>query len=242
MIKQIFEDVPERLTKSYYGRKILAAYNAYGSGYGFCRFYACENGGVSGGTVHIYNSSMVIDGDVNAEDASMLIKMTKPASIEISGGTILKADGYKTRRRTLFRAVPHETDIDFADITVNANAEECYKILSESFENMGSFEDWYVDISHRIRHGVSELYYCGDTTVTKNFDIDGFAFVSYIATAKSARGKGSARRLLYCLADKFEKEGKGMHLFALDHRKTFYEAIGFKPVAEDILYELLIGD
>lgn len=233
MIKQIFEGIPERLTESYYGRKILAAYNAYGSEYGFCRFYACGNG-----TVHIYNSSMVADGEINTEDVSLLIKMTKPANIEISGGTILEAEGYEMRHRTLFRAVPKSTDVLFGDITVNGCAGECYKILSESFENMGSFEDWYVDISHRIRHGVSELYYYGDATVTKNFDIDGFAFVSHIATAKSARGKGAARRLLYCLADKFEKEGKGMHLFALDHRKTFYETIGFEPVAEDILYDM----
>lgn len=233
MIKQIFEGIPERLTESYYGRKILAAYNAYGSGYGFCRFYACGDG-----TVHIYNSSMVADGEINTEDVSLLIKMTKPANIEISGGTILEAEGYEMRHRTLFRAVPQSTDVLFGDITVNGCAEECYKILSESFENMGGFEDWYVDISHRIRHGVSEFYYYGDATVTKNFDIDGFAFVSHIATAKSARGKGAARRLLYCLADKFEKEGKGMHLFALDHRKTFYETIGFESVAEDILYDM----
>ena len=245
LIKQIYEDIPSRLTKSYYGKKIMAAYNAYGSGYDFCRFYACENPEVGFGTVYIYNSSMVIDGSVNADDISMLIKMTKPANIEISGGTLLQPEGYAMRHRTLFKAVPNKTDVDFSNVNVNTNAEDCYKILAESFENMGSFEDWYVDISHRIRHGVSELYYYGDTTVTKNFDIDGFVFVSHIATAETARGKGGARRLLYCLAERFAKEEKEVHLFALDHRKTFYEAIGFEPVAEDILFErkeLLIGD
>lgn len=216
----------------------MAAYNAYGSGYDFCRFYACNNSDGSTGTVHIYNSSMVIDGSVDADDISMLIKMTKPANIEISGGMLLQQDGYTMRHRTLFKAVPDKTDVNFDNVTVNSRMEECYKILAEGFENMGSFEDWYVDISHRIRHGVSELYCYGDTTVTKNFDIDGFVFVSHIATAEAARGKSGARRLLYCLADKFEKEGKGVHLFALDHRKTFYEAIGFEPVAEDILYEI----
>lgn len=240
MIKQIFEDaenMPSRLTKSYYGRKILAAYKAYGGKYDFCRFYACKTDEGGAGTVHIYNSSMVIDGDADLEDVSMLIKMTKPANIEISGGVHLNAEGYAGRRRTLFRAVPKGADVPFGDITVNSRFEECYGILAESFENMGSFEEWYVDISHRVRHGVSELYLWGDTTVTMNFDEDGFVFISHIATAASARGKGSARRLLYRIADKFEKEGKGVHLFALDHRKTFYEAIGFEPVAEDILYE-----
>ena len=242
LIKQIFDDIPSRLTKSYYGRKIAAAYNAYGSGYDFCRFFSCEKSDGSTGTVHIYNSSMVIDGHADTDDIAMLIKMTKPANIEISGGTLLQLDGYQMRHRTLFRVVPDKTDISFGEITINGCTDECYKILAESFENMGSFEDWYVDISHRIRHGVSEIYYCGETTVTRDFDIDGFVFVSHIATAASARGKGGARRLLYCLADKLAKEEKAMHLFALDHRKTFYEAIGFEPIAEDILYELLIGE
>lgn len=241
MIKQIYEDVPSRLTDSYYGKKIAAAYKAYGGEYGFCRFYACENGDESFGTAHIYNSSMVVDGAVNPEDIRTLVNFTKPLTVEIAEGTISRLDGYRPLHRTLFKAVPRETDVNFADVTVNGGFKRCYKILAESFENMGRFEEWYVDISHRVRHGVSRIYLYGDTTVTENFDVDGFVFVSHIATAKSARGKGSARRLLYRLADKFEKEGKSVHLFALDHRKNFYETIGFTPVAEDILYEL-IGD
>ncbi|MCM1330750.1 MAG: GNAT family N-acetyltransferase [Ruminococcus sp.] len=240
MIKQIYGDVCERCTDSYYGKKIAAAYQSYGGEYGFCRFFACENGGTFG-TVHIYNSSMVVDGTVNPEDIRTLVNFTKPLSIEIAPGTLSALDGYSPRHRTLFKAVPRETDVNFTDVTVNGDFKRCYEILAESFENMGRFEEWYVDISHRARHGVSELYLHGDTTVTENFDLDGFVFVSHIATAKAARGQGSARRLLYSLADKFEKEGKEVHLFALDHRKKFYETIGFTPVAEDTLYEL-IGD
>ena len=116
--------------------------------------------------------------------------------------------------------------------------EECYEILKESFDSFGSFDEWYVDISHRIRHGVSGLYLYEKTTVTKYFDIDGFVFVSGIATAASERGKGTARRVLRCLAEEFRTEGKRMYLFALDHRKSFYEAIGFLPVGGDILFEM----
>lgn len=232
-MKQIFEDIPNRLTDSYYGKKILAAYNAYGSEYGFCRFFSC-----GGGTVHVYNSSVVIDGDADTEDVCTLIKMTKPLNVEISVGTPLHIDGYDSLHRTLFKAVQGKTDVDFENVTVNSRMKDCYEILAEGFENIGRFEEWYVNMSHRIRHGVSELYYCGDTTVTKSFDIDGFAFLSYIATAEAARGKGGARRLLYCLAEKFEREGKAAYLFAFDHRKSFYEAIGFTPAAEDIYYRI----
>ena len=245
-MKRLYDEIPERLSDNYYGKKIMAAFLAYGAEYDFCKFYACGEG-----TVHIYNSSMVIDGKCVPEDVNILIEMTKPHSIEASSETTLQIPGYYERRhRTLFHAKTVDktesrtgrkngtTDISYDEISANGSARECFEILSESFENFGSFDSWYVDISHRIRHGVSGLYLYGKTTVTKCFDIDGFVFVSGIATAASERGKGSARRVLRCLAEKFRTEGKEMFLFALDHRKTFYESVGFEPIAEDILYEM----
>lgn len=237
MIRQIYYGIAERLTDSYYGRKIMAAYLSYGAGYDFCRFYACENPDGSGGIIHLYYSSMIIDGFVSSEDAETFIGMTNPMNIEVSGDTPIRAEGFKSSRRTLFRVKTGDTDIDFGDVDVNRRIADCYVILRDSFENMGTFENWYVDISHRIRHETAELYHWGSSTVTKAFDVDGFVFLSHIATAAAERGKGSARRLLYCIAKKLESEGKSGYLFALDHRKSFYEAIGFEAVSEDYFYE-----
>lgn len=237
LIKRIYENISGRVTDSYYGKKIMAAYLAYGGNYGFCRFYACEDGENSG-TVHIYNSSMVIDGICSQGDISLLIEMTKPISIEMSGGSALHIPEYYLKKhRTLFQCVPAETDIDPSDVALDRKFEKCFDILKESFDDIGSFDSWYVDISHRIRHGVSGIYLYGSTTVTECFDIDGMVFVSGIATAVTERGKGTAGKLLGYLAGEFEKEGKKMCLFALDHRKTFYSSIGSVPVDEDILYE-----
>ena len=184
---------------------------------------------------------MVIDGCVNSEDMETFIRMINLMNIEISGNSPINAAGFKASRRTLFRVKKGVTDISFGDVTVNSRIPECYDILRECFENMCEFENWYVDISHRIRHKTAELYLCGSTTVTKAFDTDGFAFLSHIATAENERGKGAARRLLYCIADKLESEGKSGYLFALDHRKSFYENIGFEAVGEDIFYEMICG-
>ncbi len=237
MIKRIYDGISERLTDSYYGKKIKAAFLAYGAAYDFCKFYACEGDGCWG-TVHIYNFSMVIDGNCDPEDILILANMARPVTIEVSSNLALQLpDDYERRSRTLFMGKPGETDIRESDIVTDSNFEECYAILKESFENFGSFDQWYVDISHRIRHGVSGLYLWNSTTVTKCFDIDGFVFVSGIATAERNRGKGCARRVLRCLAEKFEKERKNLYLFALEHRRTFYESIGFVPVGGDILYE-----
>lgn len=234
VIKQIFDGIPERVTDSYYGRKILAAYNAYGSGYDFCKFYSGGNG-----IIHTYNTSMVIDGDADIPETELFIKMTKPTSIEVKSEMPLQlCESYRMKHRTLFNVKSGKTDIKTDDVKVNSFTERCFEILSQSFDDLTDYSAWYVDISHKIRHNVSKLYLYGSTTVTRQFNINGFIFLSHIATAPEERGKGTARRLLYCLGNEAERRGENAYLFALDHRRSFYETIGFEPVYEDILYEM----
>lgn len=234
LIKQIYDGIPQLVSNTYYGYKILAAYLAYGSSYDFCKFYSCGDG-----IIHIYYSSMVIDGNIDVDELEMFINMMKPLNVEVSSKIALhNVRGLTKKHRTLFALKSGESDIKFNDVKVNAFTEKCYTILNESFENMGSFDMWYVDISHRIRHQVANLYLFDNTTITQQFNINGYVFLSHIATAKTKRGKGNARRLLYCLADKYRSAGCEAYLWALDHRKSYYESIGFEPVAEDILYEM----
>ncbi|MDE5576676.1 MAG: GNAT family N-acetyltransferase [Oscillospiraceae bacterium] len=234
MIKQIFDVTPEMVTDSYYGRKILAAYTAYGGGYDFCRFYSCGTG-----VIHIYNTSMVIDGNIDCDEAEMFIDLTKPVSIEMESKKTLHISGdYSTEHRTLFRVVPQKCDINIGNVKVNSCTDKCFEILNESFDDMLSYDDWYVDISHRIRHNVSKLYLYESTTITQQFNINGFIFLSHIATAKSQRGRGTARELLRLLGGEAEKRGETAYLFARDKRYSFYESIGFEPVYEDLLYEM----
>lgn len=234
VINQIFEVAPEIVTDSYYGRKILAAYTAYGGGYDFCRFYSCGSG-----VIHVYNTSMVIDGNIDCDEAGMFIDLTKPVSIEMESQKALHICGdYSAEHRTLFCVVPRKCDIDMDSVKVNSCTDKCFEILSESFDDMLSYDDWYVDISHRIRHNVSKLYLYESTTITQQFNINGFIFLSHIATAKSQRGRGTARELLRLLGNEAEKRGETAYLFARDKRYSFYKSIGFEPVYEDLLYEM----
>ncbi len=233
-MKQIFDGITELVTDSYYGKKILAAYLAYGAKYDFCKFYSCGDG-----IVHIYNASMIVDGDIDCSEIEMLVEMIKPTTIEVYSKIPLRISGsYCERHRTLFNVKSGNTDINLGCVNVNGFTQECYRILKNSFENMGEYDSWYVDISHRVRHNVAKLYLYENTTVTQQFNLEGFAFLSHIATDISSRGKGTARRLLYCLAEHYESQGVTAYLWALDHRKSFYESIGFEPVEEDILYEM----
>ncbi|MDE6763947.1 MAG: GNAT family N-acetyltransferase [Oscillospiraceae bacterium] len=234
MIKQIFEVVSDDVTDSYYGRKILAAYYAYGGNYDFCRFYSCGNG-----IIHIYNTSMVIDGNIDCDETEMFINMTKPVTVEIDNKMLLQLDRqYQAKHRTLFHVKSGKTDINISRVKVNSCIKNCFKILNECFDNMLSYDDWYVDISHRIRHNVSKLYLYEGTTVTQQFNINGFIFLSHIATVRAKRGRGTARKLLRLIGREAEEHSENAYLFALDHRRSFYETIGFEPIGEDILYEM----
>lgn len=234
LIKQIFEITPDDVTDSYYGRKILAAFYAYGGNYDFCKFYSC-----GGGIIHIYNTIMAIDGNVNCTETEMFINMAKPVAVEVNCKIPLQLDEqYQKKHRTLFHVKSGKTDINRSAVKVNSCTKKCFEILNESFDNMLSYDDWYVDISHRIRHHVSKLYLYEGTTVTQQFNINGFIFLSHIATAKSQRGRGTARKLLRLIGREAEEHSENAYLFALDHRRSFYETIGFEPVAEDILYEM----
>lgn len=238
LIKQIFDGIEEIAANSYYGRKILAAYRSYGARYEFCRFYSCENAGGGAGLIHVYYGSMVIDGEIDVSEAESFIKMIQPINVEISEEYSLNIAGYRAVPRTLFRVVPHDTELTFDTIAARGNLMSCYKILREGFEDMSSFDSWYVDISHRIRHKTAEIYLWENSTVTKAFDIDGYVFLSHIATAAEARGQGRARKMLYCIAGQLAAEGKTGYLFALEHRRSFYESIGFTPAGKDIIYLL----
>lgn len=234
VIKQIFDVSSEMVTDSYYGRKILAAFYAYGGDYNFCRFYSCE-----GGLIHIYNAGMVIDGDPDINEVEMFICMTKPAAVEAKSDIALQlCSAYEKVHRTLFRVKSVESGIDPNNVKVNSYTDKCFAVLNKSFDKMLSYDDWYVDISHRIRHNISKLYWYDNTTVTQQFNINGFVFLSHIATAPHTRGRGTARKLLWLIGSEAEKSGETAYLFALDHRRSFYETIGFEPVGEDILYEM----
>ena len=235
MKRQIFEFDESAFTDSWYGKKIRAYLNAYGAGYDFCRLYEAD----SGGYILVYNSTMTADGNFDKDELQGFINMLAPVTIEVSKRTPLQLGGeYTAYNKTLFRGVHRENNIDSDHIVKNAMLDKVYAVLEEGF-GITEFEAWYTDSSHRIRHGVSDIFLYGSTTVTKLFDVDDYVFLSHIATGASDRGKGTARNLLYWLCGEYEKQGKEVYLYAKDERVSFYEGIGFEAVDSDIFYERL---
>lgn len=232
MIKQVKDNSEIQLSGSIYGEKIAAAIRAYGLEYEFCRLFQSD----SGGYILIFNSTLVADGEFDINELESFINIMSPISVEMPHDILLSLYGYKKYRRTLFKAVPGKNNIKSENIIRNSMFRQVFDILGPSF-GITEFDMWYTDISHRIRHGVADLFIYENTTVTKQFDSGKYVFLSHIATAPEARGRGTAGNLLHYLCGELQNGDKTVCLFAKDERVTFYESLGFIPIYNDILYE-----
>ncbi len=234
MIKRIF-DTDIKLSESYYGYKIRSLLNAYGASYDFCKLYTNDEGG----TILTYNSTLIADGKFDESELDGFIEMLCPMTVEAPANICLDlSDDYVQTERTLFKAPKGLYCGEEINVKHNAFIADCFPIISEAF-GITEFDEWYVDISHKIRHGVSDIYLYKTTTVTKAFDINGFVFLSHIATANEDRGQGNASKLIKWLCEKYEKECKEIYLYSKAERYTFYLSLGFEKILTDTVYELL---
>ena len=234
MIKRIF-DTNIKLSESYYGYKIRSLLNAYGTSYDFCKLYTNEDGGA----ILTYNSTMIADGNFDENELDGFIEMLCPITVEAPADIHLNlSDDYIQTERALFKAPKGLYCGEEIDVKHNAFIADCFPIISEAF-GINEFDEWYVDISHKIRHGVSDIYLYRSTTATKAFDINGFVFLSHIATASADRGQGNAARLIKWLCEKYEKECKEVYLYSKKERYTFYQSLGFEKILTDTVYEIM---
>lgn len=232
MIKQIF-DSDIKLSECYYGYKIRSLLNAYGTSYDFCNLYTNDTGGV----ILIYNSAMIADGSFDVNELDGFVQMLCPVTVEVPANIHLTLnDEYVQTERALFKAPKGLSCDEELDVKQNTFIADCFPIISESFGITG-FDEWYVDIMHRIRHGVSDIFLYKSTTVTKAFDINGFVFLSHIATANADRGQGNASKLIKWLCEKYENGCKEVYLYSKVERYTFYQLLEFEKVYTDTVYE-----
>lgn len=233
MIERLSGRAPKRLDESYYMRKILANYRAYGTDYDFASFYEGENIAVS-----VFNGNMTICASEGADTGELeeFIRFSLPYEIELPYEVSKRMElyGYKADNRTLFRFEKGEYSDD-TKIDDNPKLDGVFDILKTGFSLDGLYDEWLTDTSHRIRHGVSRFYRYENTVAGMLFEDSGICFFGQIATLPSDRGKGHARRLLRKLYDEI---GGECQLFARDERVSFYKSIGFTEIYTDRIYTL----
>lgn len=248
--KDIDKALLSGLKSNNYTRRIKSHFAAYGTLYGFSRFFIIEEKDVKLGIISLFNSSMMIstfngktiDGNVLGELAGF-INMAMPESVELEneyaqGLEKLLAGRYKGDRRTEFAFVP-KNSLPPLEVNELPKLDDVFKILAACFPKLAdSYELWLTDTSHRVRRGLSQSFLLGDySTATIQYIVDGVALVGHVGTLPEERGKFHARRLLYWIGERLTQDGFEVRLFARPHRVSYYEEIGFKECGIDIVLE-----
>lgn len=234
MIEQVFDE--KKLlaalgeTKDLFSGKIWALYAAYGFKYDFCTFFVQENGAVIG---NYYGKAAVFcpDGaDSDYEELAQFLSMPIFGEVLMSHELAEKLGlAENAVRNNIVRFCGSETmgDITKEDVDKMPALGKVYEILKDGFDI--DYSIWYTDISHNIRHGISESFvYNGAATVTKMFTYGNVTFLSFVAAALNARGTGAAKKLVrrVCL----DERAKGREVFLICRGAVlgFYEKCGFE--------------
>ena len=207
--------------------KIRALFNAYGTEYDFCRFYRQENTFISAldGSFVVCASENVDISELaqffgmngfaeifcTVEIGTALSKMLAVSSSEVN---LMHFEGSTTQRN---------------DINTTPLLSDVYSIVSEGFDI--PFEPWYLDMSHRVRHGISVCCTLENkAALVIQHNINGEALISQVACGKVHRGQGIASRLVISVAAALAPSD----VFVLCEAVLipFYEKCGFRSAGK----------
>lgn len=213
------KNLPEKGVEA---QKIRSLLLAYGTNYDFCRFFTGENV-----VLAQLNGDFIISdfGETDFGELAEFLNFSGFSEIfcsEYLGLLLDKQLGVKQEIVNLMRfaGVPEKNALE---ILAPADA---FRIIKTGFDF--DFEMWYLDMSHRVRHGVSRLYGLDGAALAVQYNQNGEALISQVATLPENRGKGYARRLVSAVcAELHESE---VFVLCEDRLLGFYEKIGFVPV------------
>lgn len=210
--------------------KITSLYNSYGTERDFCTFWTQmdESENVVAFICKFYSAvtvcaSKMTDIEELNEFLSVIGYSEIQTNIKIKSGQI----EYDSLCLKTHGKSKYNFDISF-DI-----AKECYSILNQYPKeiSLGSFDEWYVDISHRIRHKAAFILNEANCTALCLIGQNS-ALLSGIAVNKSLKGTGIGSNVIKQLSNIINgslfticsKENLGFYLRAgfIPHEKIYY--------------------
>lgn len=208
--------------------KIYALWLCYGTKYDFCRFYIAD-----GAVIGSQDGSFVVSENPGCEECDF---EEMAAFFSMNGfNDIFCSERVGEKLSENMRCVLNKVHLmRFVGTGVprmtedNTPLEEFYGILKMGFDI--DFEPWYLDMSHRIRHGVSQTRKLDGSVLVIQHNLFGSALISQVATLPENRGKGMASRLLSAVcAELSESE---IFVICEDRLCGFYEKNGFEKIAK----------
>lgn len=224
MIKQIFgpDELAELPVKGLEAQKIRALFDAYGTKYDFCRFYRQGNGYIS-----VLDGSVVVCEDVACDYTELadFIRMQGFSDIfcsETAGKKLANALDGNCELVNLMKFSDGRSKCDFR---TDMSLSDVFAIIREGFDI--EFEPWYLDMSHRVRHGVTRCCTVDNkAALVIQHDINGEALLSQVASLKAHRGEGFAKKLVSSVAASLAPSE--VFVVCKNSLTGFYEKCGFE--------------
>lgn len=228
-----------------YGARIISYHTAYhGKKYDFLDFWICRNESKSAVCAFCrYYSTLIVCGSADdKQEIEDFIKMLSPSSILCDSDLNLNLDLSFTEGETMrCRKISRDCEFDFPLIKLcsdMARLRKVYDLLVNENGNLDAlpdFESYFLDISHRIRHGTAEVYAVFDetgravSTASVTAMSDGCAVIGCVATASDCRRRGMATKLVHDITQRHLNLGRAVYL----HREKkihLYRKMGFEVV------------
>ncbi len=207
MIKAFNNDSLPPLPTSWQSTYITSRFLSYGGNAPFAPFYTDENGTIlSVLNTHAAMCTTTLDVQEWAIFLAMhpdILTVTAPLAV---AEKLAQTLGSTVSEKKILRL---NAPLQPPQITITEPSPRLvYPLLSAVFgDTMPPFEDWYVDVSHRVRHG-----YCTVAAVERNGAVASSAMtvaeapdavvIGAVATAENARKQGFAAECIRYLAQK----------------------------------------
>lgn len=215
--------------------RIRASYKAYGADYDFLRFFGDEKDSilicVQDGLAIVHVDDVASRADPAAFLAATVgtVLSCQPLSLEKHGFT--KEEGW-------IYSIDNPPAIEMQGVV--SGIQEGYDLLEQVFPksiNSETYSKWYTDLSHRARHGVSQIYtlqgICSCTAYANENDT---LLITHLGTKEGFRLQGYATRMLWHIA--YSQAAKKMLLLSQNPESDiFYERVGFEKTGKWFIYD-----
>lgn len=224
--------------KDIFSVKIFSLFRAYGTKYPFIRFYAQKSDGEVTAVICILDNDITLSYIQNKADIEELTEF-----VNVMGfSTLLCDDAFLLDREYdsgIIMSSERKTEIacDYTDVD-----EYPYLFDLFNFVDYGNvdFESWYVDISHRIRHGCAKavtLNVDGEIISSAIFSsiYENDAILTAVQTKPEFRKSGYASALVSAMC--CDVTGTVFLMREKDKNESFYKKLLFDNIGKWRIYK-----
>lgn len=224
--------------------RIISLYNSYPPELAFVDYWIIsdEDGKCTGAAARSgTNFVLFLTDGSDLEEISSFMRVAGASSILCSGKYNLDLFGYKkTTGAVLVRNTPFEFDGDSLNI-VEPDIKDAYDLIVRCADDNFKpplFEDFYVDINHKLRHKTMRIYGISDNgtlvavamTVAESGD---GAVLGAVSCDPDYRKRGYGSSIVKYISNRLIAENKAVFLHRAENANvSFYDNLGFKQSDE----------